>query len=340
MADLALIQKRFLPDIEVELKTLIGRSPQPLYDIMRYHLGWIDEQGSPQDVVGGKRLRSILCLLACQTVGGDWRLALPAAAAVELTHNFSLIHDDIEDESLVRRGRATVWSIWGKPQAINVGDSMYTLAKLALLRLEDVGSTHRAIVCASNLLNEACLKLCEGQYLDLCYERRLDIGIDDYLEMIGCKTATMFRCSMELGASIGTEDKLLIEQLGNFGYALGMAFQLQDDILNIWGDSNDKVALSDILSRKKTLPVVYALENASDADKDQLKLIYQKDTLVHADVEEVLKVLASVDAQSYANAIAEKYYTEVFTELSDMAIIQSAKDDLHAIAAFAAERRW
>jgi len=340
MADLALIRQKFLPELEEELRTVIGRSSQPLYDIMRYHLGWIDEQGHTQDEIKGKRLRSILCLIACQAVGGDWRQALPAAAAVELVHNFSLIHDDIEDESSERRGRASVWSIWGKPQAINAGDSMYTLAKLSLLRLEDIGSAHREIVRASKLLNEACLKLCEGQYRDIFYETRLNIGVSDYLEMISHKTAILFRCSLELGALLGTKDLPLIERLGNFGHVLGMAFQLQDDILNIWGNTTGKPALSDVKLRKKTLPIVYALENASDGDKERLKLIYQKNTIVNVDVEEVLRVLANVDAQSYARDLAQKYYNEVFAELRAMPITQPARDDLLAIATFAAERKF
>ncbi|MFC2058162.1 polyprenyl synthetase family protein [Chloroflexota bacterium] len=340
MADLAQVRQKFLPEIEAELRTVIGSSSQPLYAIMRYHMGWIDEQGHNQDEIKGKRLRSLLCLIACQTVGGDWRRALPAAAAVELVHNFSLIHDDIEDESSERRGRGSVWSIWGKPQAINAGDSMYTLAKIALLRLEDIGISHREIVHASKLLNEACLKLCEGQYLDLLYETRLNIGISDYLEMISNKTATLFRCSLELGALLGTEDLPLIERLGNFGHALGMAFQLQDDILNIWGDSTGKPALSDVQLRKKTLPVVYALENASDGDKERLKLVYRKENLTYADVEEVLTVLANIDAQSYARDLAQKYYSELFAELRTMPITQPARDDLLAIATFAAERNF
>ena len=342
MADLEAIWQRYRAELEAELKFAVGGAPLPMYDMMRYHLGWIDTEGNPQTATTGKRLRPVLCLLACQAVGGDWRQALPAAAAVELVHDFSLIHDDIQDKSPARRGRATVWHIWGQPQAINVGDGMHALALSSLLRLEDAGVTHQKVVRAARILGEASLKLCEGQYLDISYENRLDIGINDYLEMIGCKTAALFRCSLEIGACLGTDDDSLLARLKLFGHYLGMTFQVHDDVLSLWGDEKvtGKPNTSDIRMKKKTLPIVYALEKTKGEDRELLWSIYKKKTVGPADIETVLHILNRLDAQGYVQSMSDKHYRQAISELNDVNIPPSAKEDLQAIAAFLLKRQY
>ncbi len=342
MADLETIWQRYRADIETELKVAIGGASLPMYDMMRYHLGWLDKKGAPQTTIAGKRLRPILLLLSCQAVGGDWHKALPAAAAVELVHNFSLIHDDIQDESPERRGRATVWHVWGKPQAINVGDGMHALALSSLLRLEEGGVPHPKVVRAARLLGEASLKLCEGQYLDISYEDRLDISINEYLEMIGCKTAALFRCSLEIGALLGTDDESLLARLKLFGYYLGMTFQLHDDLLSMWGDEKitGKPSTSDIQMKKKTLPIVYALEKAKGKDRERLQLIYQKDEIGPADAADVMKILSRLDAQGYVQGISDEHYRQALSELNATNLPSSAKEDLKAISAFLLKRRY
>ena len=342
MVDLDTIWQRFRPKVEAELKLAIGEASLPMYDMMRYHLGWIDERGHPQSTTAGKRLRPILCLLACQAVGGEWQQALPAAAAVELVHNFSLIHDDIQDASPERRGKATVWRIWGEPQAINVGDGMHDLALSSLLRLEEAGVLHHKVVRAARLLGEASLKLCEGQYLDISYEKRLNIRVKDYLEMIGCKTAALFRCSLEIGALLGTDDESVLARLKLFGHYLGLTFQVHDDVLSIWGDekTTGKSITSDIQMKKKTLPVVYALEKTRGEDREELRLIYQKEAIDSADVENVLKVLNKLDAKGYVQNMSEKYYRQALSELKAAGIPQSAKEELKAIATFLWKRQY
>jgi geranylgeranyl diphosphate synthase type I len=342
MADLESIWQRYRTELEAELKFAVGEAPLPMYNMMRYHLGWIDEQGNPQSATIGKRLRPVLCLLACQAVGGDWRQALPAAAAVEMVHNFSLIHDDIQDKSPARRGRATVWQIWGQPQAINVGDGMHALALSSLLRLEDAGITHQKVVRAARILGEASLKLCEGQYLDISYENRLDIGINDYLEMIGCKTAALFRCSLEIGALLGTGDESLLARLKLFGHDLGMTFQVHDDVLSLWGDEKvtGKPNTSDIRMKKKTLPIVYALEKTKGEDKELLWSIYKKKTVGPADIKNVLHILNRLDAQGYVQGMSDKHYRQAISELNAVNIPPSAKEELRAIANFLLKRQY
>lgn len=342
MAELDKIWKRFRPELEAELKYVVGRASLPLYDMMRYHMGWIDESGRTQKDTAGKRLRPILCLLACQTLGGQWRQALPVAAAIELVHNFSLIHDDIQDSSTERRGRPTVWYIWGQPQAINVGDCMHALALSSLLRLEETGTSHAKMVRAARILGEASLKLSEGQYRDLSYENHLNIKTDDYLSMISGKTAALFRCSLEIGAIIATDNESQISHMRGYGQALGMTFQVHDDVLSIWGDekTTGKSSASDIRSKKKTLPVIYALEKAKGADGKRLRQIYEKETIDAADIDDVMRLLNKADARGHAQATSMKYYHEAISELDAADISQPEKADLQAIAKFLLEREY
>ncbi len=342
MANLDTVWKQFRPELEAELKYVVGRASLRLYDMMRYHMGWIDESGRTRKETAGKRLRPVLCLLACQALGGQWRQALPVAAAIELVHNFSLIHDDIQDSSTERRGRPTIWYIWGQPQAINVGDCMHALALSSLLRLEDTGTTHAKMVRAARIMGEASLRLSEGQYRDLSYENHLDIKINDYLSMINGKTAALFRCSLEIGAIMATDNESQISHMRSYGQALGMTFQVHDDVLSIWGDekTTGKSNASDIRSKKKTLPVIYALEKAKGEDGKRLRQIYQQETIDTTDIDDVMHLLNKIDARSYAQATSMKYYREALSELDAANISQPEKVALQEIAKFLLEREY
>jgi geranylgeranyl diphosphate synthase type I len=252
----------YLKAIEEELKHAVLRSESPHlghYDeMMAYHMGWEGEGSGAK--ARGKRIRPLLVLLCNDSAGGDWQAALPAAAAVELVHNFSLIHDDIQDESPTRRGRTTVWKKWGIAQAINTGDAMLTLAHLWLLRLERLTSpeiTLRAV----EILQNACLLLTQGQYLDLAYESHASLPMEAYWHMVAGKTAALLAACTEIGAVTARADKTCCQVYHQFGHSLGLAFQAQDDILGIWGDAalTGKSTASDLLAGKKSLPIVYGL---------------------------------------------------------------------------------
>ena len=229
------------------------------YSILAYHLGWEGDGTGPE--TRGKRVRPLMVLLTCEAAGGDWHNALPAAAAVELVHNFSLIHDDIQDDSPIRRGRETVWKRWGIAQAINSGDAMFTLAHLSLLRLEST-TTPEITIQAANILHTACLQLTKGQYLDLAYESQSHLPLDAYWKMVGGKTAALLSACTELGAIVANTKQSRQEAFRDFGYLLGLAFQAQDDILGIWGDAalTGKSNESDLFTGKKSLPVIYGLD--------------------------------------------------------------------------------
>ncbi len=253
------IVRHMRPAVEVELKETIDRIVEDQYaglrSMLAYHLGWEGEGAGPD--AQGKRIRPILALLSAAALGADWKKALPAAAGVELLHNFSLIHDDIQDRSPARRGRPTVWIKWGLPQAINAGDLMFTLAYQALLKLTPA----EVALAATQTLSQACVRLTEGQYLDLSYETSRDLPVQSYWSMIAGKTAALLAACCELGALAARADPDQCQAMHNFGYSLGLAFQVEDDWLGVWGEPSltGKSVESDLVSGKKTLPVVYAL---------------------------------------------------------------------------------
>jgi geranylgeranyl diphosphate synthase type I len=316
---------RFLPQIEDDLKEVV-RAPQhslaTYYGMMRYHLGWADEALQPVQSNSGKRLRPMLCLLACEAAGGDPQQALPAASAVELVHSFSLVHDDIQDGSPVRRGRRAVWDIWGSAHGINVGDGLFVLTRLALHRLADRGVPLPRRQAAALTLDRACLALCEGQFFDMSFEDRLDVELDEYLWMIQHKTAALLAASAQLGAIVASDDAEQIDRCHSFGENLGMAFQIQDDILGAWGKEQvtGKSAATDIRDKKKTLPVVYALNQQENrVVARQLADLYRENgPLDTSAIQQALAILDRVGARQYAEAVAAEYYRQALESLAQI----------------------
>ncbi len=290
----------YLPLIEAEMRALLAPPDAAAaghYEIMQYHLGWLDADLRPAQAPSGKRIRPVLCLLACAAAGGDPRLAATAAAGLELLHNFSLLHDDIEDNSPTRRHRPTAWTLFGMPIACNVGDGMFSLAHLAFLRLARRGIPAERIVAALQRFDETCLALTEGQFLDMAFENRLDVTPADYFRMIAGKTGALLAAAPEIGALIAGAASETAAAYRDYGAALGRAFQLQDDILGIWGDEAEtgKSAASDILSKKKSLPVLYALQHPTVGPR--LARWYAGPAFTAADVPAVLTLLDEADAR-------------------------------------------
>jgi geranylgeranyl diphosphate synthase type I len=296
-----------LEAIEEELISVVnsvensGPPPDGMKDyrsMLAYHLGWEGEGAGIE--ARGKRIRPLLLLLTCASGGGDWQRALPAAAGVELVHNFSLIHDDIQDNSPYRRGRKTVWNIWGIPQAINAGDAMLALAHLGTLRLEQTTSPDTAFQ-ADYILQKTCLELTKGQYLDLAFEAHQRLSLDDYWNMVAGKTAALLAACTELGALIAIVSKESQTNFRDFGRYLGLAFQAQDDILGIWGNKalTGKSAESDLLARKKSLPIVYALGQNGDFSKR-----WVKDPLRPEEIPAMAELLEAEGARAYAQESA------------------------------------
>jgi len=293
-------------ELQRQIARLDGAHTGPFLEMLTYHMGWTGEGAGP--AATGKRIRPLLVLLTHASAGGDWRKALPAAAAVELVHNFSLVHDDIQDNSDKRRGRATVWSKWGAPMAINVGDGLFALANLAILDLKQNYPADQ-VVKAAEILHQTCLQLTVGQFMDMSFEDRDDVKVDEYWAMIGGKTAALLAACCHLGAVLAGVDEPVEEAYRSFGNYLGIAFQVQDDILGIWGNEaiTGKSAASDLTEGKKTLPVLVGLNK-----KGKFAARWAHGSIGRDDVEEVAKLLAAESAYEYTH--------EAGKQMTDMAL--------------------
>jgi geranylgeranyl diphosphate synthase type I len=321
-----------IADTEAEILRLVGdqdASTRGLYEMVRYHLA-LDGSGAS----GGKRIRPLLGLLAYASITGDHRRALPGAAAVELGHNFSLVHDDIEDGDIERRHRATLWTIHGVPQAINTGDALFSLSRIALHRLTDLGFPDAKVLRLMRLFDQTCLRLCEGQYLDIEMSRSDDLmTVELYFDMIGRKTAALIAASIESGALLATDDEGVIRRYHEFGWALGIAFQLNDDLLGIWGaEQATGKEPSDVAHKKKTLPVIYAYEHAAPGDRARLAALYALPDPTPTDVAEIIAILERAGAREYTRDEAHRYRDKALAELDAAGVIEpAARDHLKGI---------
>ncbi len=255
---------------------------------IEYHLGWRQPDLSPARANPGKLLRPTLVLLASEIAAARTgattqershlvNRAVPAGVSVELVHNFSLVHDDIEDGDEERRHRPTLWKLWGVPQAINTGDGIFALARMELWRLVDAGVEPSIVVKLAASLDRTCLELCEGQFLDMSFEGRRDVTVAMYMDMINRKTASLMSCACEMGGHLGAPvDAAISSRLADFGRALGLAFQLRDDLLGIWAHEEQlgKVAAGDLRRKKMSLPVIHAMETATGEDLRTLTAVY------------------------------------------------------------------
>lgn len=328
-----------LEDMRAAFDAATAHDPAlPLYDVLRYHLGWIDEHGIAAEATG-KLLRPSLVLLCAEALGGSAVTVLPAASAVEFIHNFSLIHDDIEDRSESRHGRPTVWKRWGVPLAVNAGDGLWALARLAAHRLSERGAPAERALEVGRRLDEACLRLCEGQDRDIRFEGDTGISVDDYLRMVCGKTGELMAAATSLGAIVLGRPPETVAALHEYGMRLGIAFQMRDDVLGIWGDSarTGKAEADDLYARKISYPVVQALGRAKGRDRAVLVERYGRD-MDGDGIDAVLAILERTGAREAAERLAVDASMEAERVLDDIDIPAAARDELRALARFAAER--
>lgn len=240
--------------VEPALRAALARLDRWSRHVATYHLGWCDADGRATPGRGGKAVRPALALLAAEAVGAPVSAALPGGVAVELVHNFSLLHDDLMDRDVERRHRRTVWAIWGPATAILTGDALLALAQEVLLEAPAAGANR-----AAWLLAAATRELTRGQVADLAFETRDDVGLDECIDMATAKTGSLLAASAGIGAVLADAAESTVEALMTFGREVGLAFQLVDDVLGIWGDPSvtGKPVHSDLRSRKKSLPVTW-----------------------------------------------------------------------------------
>lgn len=332
------LAQRYFADIDTEMRTVVSAAPEaPGFALMlRYPLGWVDADGNPYTQSTGKRIRPLVLLLCCEAVGGDWRSALPAAAAVELLHNFTLLHDDIQDGSPLRHGRPTVWKIWGRANAINAGDALFTLAYCALQRLENT-TPALTLLQIWRVFNETMLELTRGQHLDMRFEQQPSVSVDEYISMIRGKTAALLAACAQIGALVGSQNPAQAHHFAEFGLNLGIAFQIHDDILGIWGDPKvtGKSAATDILAKKKSLPVLYGL-----AQSQALHEVYMRPRFRQADVREAISLLDETGAREYAITQENEFFQRALSSLEQSGTVGEAGSQLKALASWLFQRDY
>ena len=319
MISTAMLDEELMGQIDDRIARLLPASSRadPLYGMIKYHLGWVDDRLQPVRNDPGKRIRSRLCLLSCMAAGSPPERALAPATAIELVHNFSLVHDDIQDRSRYRRYRRTVWDLWGEAQAINAGDGLFTLAQLALA--DDPEASPWVIMRAFRALNGACRSLCEGQFLDLDFETRPTVTVEDYFAMIEHKTGALLATSCLLGALYGGAPEPALDEYYNFGRHLGLAFQIRDDYLGIWGDPKDtgKPSADDLTSKKKTLPILYALAASAGDDRARLEsFLAAGGPAEETEAAAILAILDRCGADSYTTQGVERESRNAIDALS------------------------
>ena len=324
--------ERYLPAIEEEMKEVVQVSiicHEGLCGMLQYHLGWVDERFNPRGTRSGKRVRPVLCLLSCEAAGGDWEQVLPGGAAVELMHNFSLIHDDIEDRDHTRRGRPTVWSLWGVAQGVNAGDTLFALSQLALMGLSQRGVPAPLVVEAMRVFNNTCVALTSGQYLDISFESRAAVSVAEYLKMIEGKTGALISAACEIGAIVAEAPPERREQLRRFGYHLGRVFQMRDDILGIWGDPavTGKPVGSDILHHKKTLPIVHGMERSRELRDWLGRAAFSEEDVLRA-----TEWLVETGSREYTEELAQTHYVRALSTLEETGLDNPAVESLRELA--------
>ena len=350
---------RYKDRIEEELGRAVPETTgSDVHLLLRYHLGWVDRHGDSAISASsqGKALRPTLCMFACEALtpasrasGKDYgqNRAMPAAAALELIHNFSLLHDDIQDQDLERRHQATAWSLWGIPKALVAGDAMQSTGDLAMLRVAPSTSPGKGVppemsLRVSATLTGSYLEMIEGQCLDLEFEGRTDITTDEYLHMIACKTGALIRCGLETGALLADGEEGTVRAFARFGEGLGQAFQIRDDYLGIWGDEATlgKATGNDIRRRKKSYPVVFALERAGGAALNDMQRIYSQTELEEDDVQRVLAILDEVGARESSQELTESAANRALEALAPISLPDWARAEAEELVDFLARREY
>ena len=318
--------------IQRGLQDAVGKLDPSLAGVIAYHLGWRDQEGNEVDQPGGKSVRPSLTLLAAEAVGAPAEDAVPGAVALELVHNFSLVHDDLMDGDRERRHRPTVWALFGSSEAILAGDALAALAYAVLLDAGDESGR-----TAARELTDATLEMIRGQSEDMGFESTIDVTEDDVLGMCAHKTGALISCAAALGAILGRGDDAHVAALRGFGSHVGIAFQAVDDVLGIWGepDVTGKPAASDLRQHKKTLPVVHAL---AGSDAREFAGMLSEGGLSDAEVPRALDILEAAGSRQWCVDVAERHLGLALGALESAELAAGPAGELADIARFVVGR--
>jgi geranylgeranyl diphosphate synthase type I len=316
--------------IDPALRAAVATLPAAMRHMVGYHFGWWDEQGRPLRGDGGKAIRPTLVLLAAEAVGGDPATAVPAAVAVELVHNFSLLHDDVMDTDATRRHRPTAWRVFGTNAAILAGDTLLTLAFGVLAHSPE--SVRR--------LHDGVQELLDGQGADLAFEKRAEVELPECRNMAMAKTGALLGCACALGASLGAGTAAQVEHLGRFGERIGLAYQFVDDLLGIWGDPavTGKPVYSDLRNRKKSLPIVAALTSGTSAGNELGSLYHRERPLSDPDLIHAAELVDLAGGRAWSRTEADRLLAQALRDLRSAELPALPAAELEALARLITQR--
>jgi geranylgeranyl diphosphate synthase type I len=328
--------------VEPALRAAVDRLPSSaVRHVAAYHFGWEDAAGRPVDGVTGKYLRPALTLLATEAGGGRIEPAVPGAVAVELVHNFSLLHDDLMDRDEERHHRATAWKAFGPAKAILAGDALLALAEQVVLGTEDTDDTDDALAAAVlRCLNDATQELIRGQIEDVSFEQRIDVGVDEVLAMVDGKTAALISCATAIGGMVAGASESAVRALADFGTAIGVAFQLVDDLLGIWGrpEVTGKPVLADLRVRKKSVPIVYALRAGGPSSERLQALLVDGEWRDEEDIALAAKLVEDAGGRDWTADEARRHLDIAAASLERGDLLAGPCQRLLEIAAFVTDR--
>ena len=334
MSDAQKIQKNLLkttaPVNEFISNILQDKKPVQIYEASRHLIE-----------AGGKRLRPFLTIKACEAAGGNAKDAIPFAAAVEILHNFTLVHDDVMDHDSLRRGKPTVHTKYGEPMAILAGDMLFAKVYQSVLDYAPAHISSEDVVYALQKITDSIITLCEGQVLDISFPKATDVSEEDYLFMISGKTSALFKACAEVGAIAAGAQIEVVDALGKFAWDAGITFQIIDDILGVTADEKTlgKPVGSDIREGKKTIIMIHALKNADGNQKKTLLEAMKGEEATHEEIEAAVEVLREVGSIEYAKKEAEKHLETAFESLN-IVKDSDAKNQLISLVNYFVQRQY
>tara|TARA_B100000941_G_scaffold283500_1_gene253098 strand:- start:2471 stop:3463 length:993 start_codon:yes stop_codon:yes gene_type:complete len=309
---------------------------------IKNYFGWDNiDPDNLNKLYSGKAFRPSICILVCTSLSGTLEMALPPSISVELVHNFSLIHDDIEDNDKVRRHKPTLWTIWGIPKAIITGNSILVLGNKVLNNMIHNGSSKSDIYKSQRILTNSYLKMMEGQFLDISFEKENNISLEKYLKMISLKTGALIECSVKLGAIASRKniDKTLYQLVSSFGRDIGLLFQIRDDLLGVWGtDKTGKPVGADIMRKKKSLPIILSLGSKNKMAAKKVNEIFSKKNLEMNNVMDVMNIMDELKIKDKCEKISKNYQTSIEKTINKLPVNNNKKTIFHEISEFLISR--
>ena len=321
--------------LEGELRDILSAREGFLYNLLRYQLRWADQHGQPEAQPFRASFQSLLAPAVCDALSGNFESSLPVAAAIELLHNFSLVHGDVQAGRVDAGSRPSIWWVWGPSQAINAGDGFHALARVAIMRMQDAGFPPGIVLEATEMLDGSCLTMCEGQYADLGFQDRLLVTTGEYDDMIARKAGSLAGCAVAGGAISASADSSTVAQFRDAGVKLGMAWQITQDVSDYWGAQGDGLTASNVLNKKKSLPLIYTMEHCGLPARREIGAAYSKRVLDPSDIARIVEIMDEVDARDFCQQRSGTLVSEAMAIIDNENISQERRKGLQELAASA-----